>query len=493
MAASDIEQHSGLLVSSGSDDEVHHAAETAPSNRRLGSLLAAVGATAGVAVMAWAGSTGGTGTQGSHIVMDSSAFVGLTAAKADDGPNWGCGLVGALPGISQDGVASPETQRLIDGIKGSSTYNKASYWNWNLAPQTDDSVEEHLTKDFIFMPEMWGAGVVEAKNVRTANQPNFLDTNGKICPATMAEIFLGMNEPDIYGSCMGNMFGECTAPCDDAAVAANDCPAASLTSTTRAHANGRGECNCWQYAHATGVGFWPYQGCSSAQPLPKLWDDAGCVDTVMTAWKQTAQIAQSKGFKYVTTPLVAANMTYAKRFVEKACAECHDISCGCPQYVAFHFYAYDCQPISTGGYKALQDRLDAVKALMEQYPFIKGAIVNEVGMLNCAGEKDNPICVPDSGKYPAKNDPNHQCPKNSELPRGLPDFVEHIMDMVINAKTSDGRGVVKGFSWFNENMAGGTYNLQLFDSAGKVNEVGESYIKGCSKWAAAQKLQVINA
>ena len=28
------------------------------------------------------------------------------------------------------------------------------YWNWNLAP------EDPLTSDFIFMPEVWGSGVV---------------------------------------------------------------------------------------------------------------------------------------------------------------------------------------------------------------------------------------------------------------------------------------------------------------------------------------------
>ena len=35
------------------------------------------------------------------------------------------------------------------------------------------------------------------------------DSQGKPCPAEMATLFLGMNEPDIQGSCMGNMFGTC--------------------------------------------------------------------------------------------------------------------------------------------------------------------------------------------------------------------------------------------------------------------------------------------
>mmetsp|Transcript_72816 Transcript_72816/g.152047 ORF Transcript_72816/g.152047 Transcript_72816/m.152047 type:complete len:443 (+) Transcript_72816:131-1459(+) len=428
-----------------------------------------------------------------------SCGLGLVAALAlhpsnvnagADEPHWGCGLVGTLPGISADGSATAETQRLIDGIKGSSSFNKATYWNWNLAPETADGAPQYLTKDFIFMPEQWGATTVNASYVREANEAGFLDGNGVKSPATMADIFLGSNEPDIYGSCMGDMFGKCTKPCPQASVDAGDCPAAHLDGKTPAQPNSKGECNCWQYSHSTGTGFWPLEGCSEEQPLPKLWKDPSCVDVVMSNWKKTAAIAKSQGYKYLTTPLVAENLDYAANFVEKACAECQDISCGCPQYVGFHFYAYDCQPVKEGSYDTFQSRMNAVKDLMEKHSFIKGAIVNEVGMLNCAGENDNPICVPNSGKYPAKNDPKHQCPSNDELPNGLATFVEKIMEMVAQTKTQDGRSVVKAFSWFNENMAGGTYNLRLFDDDGKINEVGEAYIKGCTSWGESQKKMV---
>ncbi|CAK9060921.1 Hypothetical protein SCF082_LOCUS32003, partial [Durusdinium trenchii] len=41
-------------------------------------------------------------------------------------------------------------------------------------------------------------------------------------------------------------------------------------------------------------------------------------------------------------------------------------SCGCPVYVGFHFYAYDCMPeAGTGGYETLQERLDATARIME--------------------------------------------------------------------------------------------------------------------------------
>jgi len=43
--------------------------------------------------------------------------------------------------------------------------------------------------------------------------------------------------------------------------------------------------------------------------------------------------------------------------------------------------------------------------------------------------------------------------------------------------------VLKGFSWFNEKEAGGTYNLKLQDEDGTVNKLGHSYISACTKWA----------
>ena len=42
-----------------------------------------------------------------------------------DDPVWGCGLLGKIPGISESGEAAPETQRFIDALKLSSSFNKA--------------------------------------------------------------------------------------------------------------------------------------------------------------------------------------------------------------------------------------------------------------------------------------------------------------------------------------------------------------------------------
>ncbi|CAE7677684.1 hypothetical protein AK812_SmicGene15467 [Symbiodinium microadriaticum] len=405
-------------------------------------------------------------------------------AASEEDPVWGCGLLGKIPGISESG-ASKDTQKFIDALKKSSSFNKVMFWNWNLAP------EEPLTEDFIFMPEVWGSGVVNEEWVRQADTTNFLDSHGKQSPATMANLMMGMNEPDIQGSCMGNMFGRCVKPCDDAAVHGNDCPKAELdVNLPPASANSRGMCNCWESAYATGVGFWPVGGCSALQPLPELWEqEPGCINTVMTNWKKTAAIAVNKGYKYLSTPLLAVYVSYAEKFIEYAC-DCHngvcgctDASCGCPVYVGLHFYAFDCRPVSTSAYYNFQARVQDIAQLMEKYPFIKGAIVNEVGMLNCAGPtEDDPICVPDSGQFPAKDDPHFSCPQNEELPNGLASFVTRILEIALSVKTSDGRPVVKSFAWFNQDREGGTYNLRLFDDDGKVNEAGEAYMKVCKKW-----------
>jgi len=371
---------------------------------------------------------------------------------------WGCGLLGSIPGIDANGRTSADTQRLIDGIKGSSSYNKVNYWNWNFVP--DVSKGQHLTSDFIFMPEMWGQGVANVIGLPQAEESNFLldRAGGQRSPATVASVLMGSNEPDITGSCMGSAFGQCLKP----------------------------TC-CWQYGNiATGVGFWGFPGCSGDQPLSTMWEDPLCIDSVMGHWKQTAAAARYRGYKYLSTPLVAFNTTYVELFLKHACSECQSIECGCPVYVGFHFYAYDCQPEALGGYAGFKARLDEVTDIMERYPFVKGAIVNEVGMLNCQSSFQNPICVPDSGRYPASQQPDNACPQTEELPNGMASYVEKLFDYVIAAKTRDGRAVVKAFSWFMLDKVGGTYNQQIFDKQGRLNSVGEEYIRSCQRWERAQ-------
>jgi hypothetical protein len=383
-------------------------------------------------------------------------------------------------------------QAFIDGLRASSDFQKVHYWNWNLAPMYNDDGGhfEYLTKDFLFMPEQWGVDQVNPEWVREANVANFLDSGGNICPATMADIFLGANEPDIIGSCMGDMMGECTGSCLSGDT--GGCPVAHLHGEPGTnHPNAQGHCDCWTDSHATGVGYWPVGGpaCTySPQPLPFVYkNDPGCLANIVETWRATAATVVSRGYKYLSTPLFAFDMDYMRAYVEEACKSCQDISCGCPTHVAWHFYASDCRPVELGGYADFQNKLDKTKQLMEEYPFLKGAIINEVGMLNCNQGGPDGKCIPNGADqmYPAINQPNHDCPSTDELPNGLATFLENVMDMVIKEKTSDGRSVVAAFSWFNEDMAGGTYNLRLFDSGGNVNALGQAYVKKCQEWAGA--------
>lgn len=414
-------------------------------------------------------------------------------AEAGDDPNWGCGLVGVIPGIKRDGGTTPETQRFLDALKRSSSLGKVSFWNWNLAPQTTENGEEILTEDFIFVPEEWGMGAVNPEYVRDAGAVGFKDSNGVVCSAEMADLFLGANEPDIKGSCMGNMFGKCLAPCTPAEDASGDCPAAHLDTEANPPAvpTAEGHCNCWEFSEATGVGFWPLEGCPGSQPLPTLWDSPECAEQVLANWRETAATVTGKGYRYLTTPLIADDLEYAQKFIDAACGcdgdpqacKCTEAACGCPAFVGFHFYAFDCQPEESGGYKKFQAKLEYVASLMDQYDFLKGAIINEVGMLNCAAPSDEmPICVENSGDFPASGQQDHACPDD-----GLAEYITKLFQLVTNATTKDGRGVVKGFSWFNMNMAGGTYNLQLFNEDGTVNAAGQAYMESCERWGEQQR------
>jgi len=421
-------------------------------------------------------------------------FPVLGLARGDDFPFWGCGLLGPLPGINADGSATPTMQKFIDALKSTNSYSgKVSYWNWNYAPMVDGGGKtEYLTKDFVFMPEEWGVMGANEKYVRQANSVGFLDNQGQPSPAQMADIFLGSNEPDIYGSCMGDMMGACTGPCTDAE--AGDCPIAHFQGETPGKPSSTGHCNCYSDAHATGVGFWTVPGVSKYQPLPTCWSNPECVSVVMGEWKKSAAMLVTKGYKYLTAPLVAVSMDWMRSFVKEACKECTDMSCGCPTHVAWHFYANDCQP-EKGGYDSFQHKLDKTVELMNEFPHLKGAIVNEVGMLNCAMNTPDAICVPNGPdmKYPAMNQTDHACPVTESLPKGLGSFIEHLLEQVGAAKAQDGRRAVVSFTWFNENMDGGTYNLRLFNDDGSLNLAGESYISACQKWAAgaAQPVELV--
>merc|ERR1719453_300123 len=85
--------------------------------------------------------------------------------------------------------------------------------------------------------------------------------------------------------------------------------------------------------------------------------------------------------------------------------------------------------------------------------------------------------------HPALSQPNHDCPSTPTLPDGLATFVEELLRRVSRAVTSDGRRAVTSFTWFNQDMAGGTYNLQIFNADGSLNAVGERYITACQAWA----------
>jgi len=215
-----------------------------------------------------------------------------------------------------------------------------------------------------------------------------------------------------------------------------------------------------------------------------------------------ASAAAQKGYKYLSTPLIALDMDWARSFIQEACqcsgpasCQCTEIACGCPTHVAFHWYAFDCRPISTGSWDSLQKKLDTVGEIMEDYPFIQGAIINEVGILNCAPKPPVPGappcpaagCLPDSGEFPAQCQEGHRCPPNDDIPNGMPSFIDQLFHIVINAMTNDGRQIVKGLSWFNLNGAGGTYDLQLFNWDGSVNELGEAYMRNCQQWGASRR------
>jgi hypothetical protein len=393
-------------------------------------------------------------------------------------------MLGALPGINQDGSTTADMKTLVDGLKVTNKYEgKVHYWNWNFAPMDGSHCKgpakhQYLTEDFLFMPENWGPGPIDLSKVIPAGSTNFTDVSGVTSPAKMADVLLGTNEPDIIGSCQGDQMGKCMGPCKPGEV----CPSAHICGKQGAGTpNAQGHCDCWSDDTATSAGFWGIAGVSGYQPLPTCFENEDCIDYLIGSFVTTAMGAVSKGYKYATSPLVAENMNWTRSFLQHACAKCTDLSCGCPTHIAWHFYAYDCQP-EKYGYKDFQMKLDATLEMMEEFPHLQGALVNEVGMLNCA---PGGPCLPNAPNqtYPGSSQPGHTCPATKSLPKGMGSFVEQLLEMVGKAKTKDGRRAVVSFTWFAEEMTGGTYDMRLFDDKGSLNELAKSYISGCQAWA----------
>lgn len=405
---------------------------------------------------------------------------------ADDDPDFGCGLLGHIPGIDSTGKTEPATQHLIDGLKRSSTFNKVSYFNWNYAPDIKRSKPQHLSNDFLFLPEMWGVEIEDqnAPKLKQAGQQPIVYSDGASSPAMMGAILLGTNEPDMYGSCNGNMLGKCVMPCTDDVKREGKCPIAQPGGTPGIPyyecPKCKGQCDCSR-SSATSAGFWSVTGCSTAQPLPELWKDPECTSTVMKLWRKSAALAVDKGYKDLSAPLVAGDLEYAKSFIKNACkcigreCACTDASCGCPTYLGFHHYVYDCQPEQPSGYAQFEQKLISAAVIMDMYPFVKGAIINEIGILNCVSDDEHPNCVPDSGSNPASGLPDHACPNTGDIIKGF-------VSRALAAKTADGRKVAKAIFWYQEDRKGGSYNLQLFSPNGSLNEAGEAYIDACRSW-----------
>lgn len=444
----------------------------------------------------------GVPSSGDPAVIHGSRREGRSGAKfrvtsatvasiiADDDADFGCGLLGHIPGIDAAGKTEPATQHLIDGLKESSTFNKVSYFNWNYAPDIKRSKPQYLSREFLFLPEMWGVEIDDQNALKQSGQQPIVYSDGAVSsPAMMGGILLGTNEPDMYGSCNGNMLGKCVAPCADDVKREGKCPIARPGGTPGLPyyecPKCKGQCDC-SLSSATSAGFWSVPGCFAAQPLPELWKDPECTSTVMQLWRKSAALAVDKGYKHLSAPLVAGDLEYAKKFIQNACectgreCACTDASCGCPTYLGFHHYVYDCQPEQPSGYAQFEQKLAAAAVIMDMYPFVKGAIINEVGILNCASDDEHPNCVPDSGSNPASGLPDHACPNTGDIIKGL-------VSRAAAAKTADGRKVAKAIFWYQEDRKGGSYNLQLFNSNGSLNEAGAAYIDACRSWRNASR------
>jgi len=362
-------------------------------------------------------------------------------------PQWGCGVIGNLPGTSKDGECTSDLQKLLDVLKASSSDGKVTFWNQGLNPTEG----QYLSTDMTFVPEMWASA---------AFFQDYLMRGGErtLGVYTNAKLLIGWFKPDQAGFCRGN------SSCHDVSC-------------------------CWGDGVPSAAGFLPFTGCSKAKPLPSLWEDGEgeCIDSVANTWAYHAGQGYEKGYEYLATPHVVY-VSWAEKFIERVCRNCTSASCGCPTHVSISFYASDCRPESLGSYDGFRGQLAHVGRLMEKYSFIKGALVSEVAMANCPSTKQNPGCAYDSGNFPASQLKNGACPISEDLPEGMASYIKKMVRIAAAAKTDNGRAVVKGFDWFHVSAAtsGYTiYNQELLNNSGQLTDNGRAYMEACSEWKSS--------
>jgi len=375
-------------------------------------------------------------------------------------PFWGCGLVGK----SIDPTANVWSG-LINDLSRTSDIGKVSTWNWDVAPQKDD----HLNDKFLFFPNAQCGGTsADSASTYTAYVQGKQFGGG----AFLANMALGGNEPDQIGYCQ-----DYTSPgphsvtdCDGRMMAAGKC-------------TGNNECKCLNWNpetqctyDVTGCGMWPLnaQSCPT-NPATFPFDCVGqhksqacppaCKQGMVDSFKKFYQTLAEKGYEYASTPIVASDVSFNRDLLEAAgCSSVQEkgldrLRKGCPTHSAFHFYSSGCPDLNNpdASISDFKNKVSLSKQLNSDF-HLQGTIVNELGSLQVSGSPDT-------------------CP--DENISGM------MKDLFAHLKSPEGSGVVSQMVWFNQDQIGGTYDLTLV-RGGELSLLGKTYSSACQDWAKSE-------
>lgn len=392
-----------------------------------------------------------------------------------DRPFWGCGLVG-----KDIDPSKAVWQDLAGALKGTNSFGKVSTWNWDTAPQRDETING----DFLFFPESQCGGISEGQ-AQGFPQPGDSLVGG----ATVASMALGSNEPDQPGFCQtyGPIPGQARAltNCDSERMRAQQCT------------KDPNDCTCFDWDaklgckyNVTGCGMWPVQAegeCSSGDTAPfpyqcfggqkKICTDgpsgdcceAKCRSAAAQNFNDFYRKMGNQGYTYATAPLVASDLAFSQDIMAAAGCDAPEVTRvtgnerlrkGCPTHSAFHFYSTGC-PDTSASIQGFKDKVQAAKRLNADFN-LAGTVVNELGSL--------------------ADPPDQPCPPE-KISGMMSDLFEYL-------QTEEAQGVVSQMVWFNQNKTGGTFDLRLVDNeASKLTPLGKQYQQSCLKWASGNGVQ----
>jgi len=366
----------------------------------------------------------------------------------------GCGVV--TSSNQHVDPAGPGFTQLIEKLSKINPRGLVPLWNWDVS-LGNKGLSSATADKLLFLPNKQCGGTFDPAD----DYPVAKTTENGI---KIGELALGANEPDMDGYCMNGPNG--TMPCSGTLFAQSS-PLCSYCKALNPQCSGK---SC--IYEVTGCGMWPMDDCGDKNPTP--WhcfgpqsDSTRCTDECkkkkVEQFKNFYIGLQQKGYSQASTPLLARNFEFVDELLEQAGCEnasseagAKRLSLGCPTHLAFHHYAEGCPNAAnlSDALKAFRTKIQVAKKTKAKF-HLDNLILNELGVLKKKGE-------------------------DSCATEDIATFLTECFKIVKE------EGVFDQVTWFDQNKAGGTFDLSLV-KGDQLSTLGQAYVAACQDWLTSAR------